>query len=134
MDLVKSSGRFTIWFKIGILIFRVKENITGRTIAGPEFIFTVIQFFRKFPVKSKKKIPKSIFPDLFTLSVKSRFGRCIDSTSEKTVQFFPDTVSFHSQKHQHIIFKTKFSVSDKINSGFDSIFFRCFGKIIDSSK
>ena len=71
MDLIKASGRFTIRLKIGILILRVKENITGRTIAGPEFIFTVIKLSRKFSVKSKKKVPKSVFFDFFSLLIKS---------------------------------------------------------------
>ena len=84
--LIKASGRFTIRLKIGILILRVKENITGRTIAGPEFIFTVIKLFRKFSVKSKKKIPKSVFFVFFSLLIKNGFGRCIGSTAKETVQ------------------------------------------------
>ena len=36
------TGMWQVSGRSDILIFRVKKNITGRTITGPEFIFTVI--------------------------------------------------------------------------------------------
>lgn len=72
MDLVKSACRFSIGFKKGIWILWVPVYIKCRAVTGNELIFPMIKILTEFFIESKEEIAQGIFPELFSLLVKSR--------------------------------------------------------------
>lgn len=51
MDLVKTSGRFIVWFEISFFIFFIPENISNRAVTGGQTIAVPVQSWLKFLVK-----------------------------------------------------------------------------------